>query len=748
MAGTPRFLIGFGERLTEPVSPPLGGGGKPSPYSEEEARERLRPQVQRAARAANQLPSAACPNDRVVSVITLHPSFIAKSYFPGHLLRDVGFEPLGSQPRHLVPELNMHQTTTSDGVRQLETRPGEEERPTTELFVESSRATISRWATDLLSDEHDDDSGASDEIVRVEEYRLQSAKERLRLPADLPDEVPLEVVLHAAGDARYSYVLDAFEDFAEQLGVDADLDRRLPIGGLCFIPTTAPAERLDQLAEFSFLRVARPMPRLRLLEPVDTIARAADIQIAPPTDPPADPEIRVAVFDGGVEAGSPLAPWVTSKDVPGIAAPVPEYLEHGLMVSSAILFGSIDPETDLPTPFAHVDHYRVLDETSDQDPYELYDVIRRIESVLSQNDYPFLNLSIGPSLPMEDDEVHSWTAFLDQFLADGQTLATVAIGNNGRNDRESGNARIQVPGDAVNALCVGAANSQSDTWGRAPYSAVGPGRTPGLVKPDVVAFGGVPTEPFLTLASDLTVTARGGTSFASPATLRTALGVRGLFGDRLDPLALKALLIHTSQRCEVHNIHEHGWGRVLPDLEPIVVCPDGMARVVYQGTLDAGKYLRAQLPVPTKPLPGIVKIKATLCFSSDIEPDQPSNYTRSGLDVVFRPHDEKFVSQDSTVARTSPFFGKRPYASEAELRADAHKWGSSLSNPVFDIHYNARIGGHDGTQHAPIIRYAMVITVESTHTPDLYDEVLRTYATRLEALVPRIDIPLRIQAES
>ena len=99
MAGTPRFLIGFGERLTEPVSPPLGGGGKPSPYSEEEARERLRPQVQRAARAANQLPSAACPNDRVVSVITLHPSFIAKSYFPGHLLRDVGFEPLGSRPR-------------------------------------------------------------------------------------------------------------------------------------------------------------------------------------------------------------------------------------------------------------------------------------------------------------------------------------------------------------------------------------------------------------------------------------------------------------------------------------------------------------------------------------------------------------------------------------------------------------------------------------------------------------------------
>jgi len=183
-----------------------------------------------------------------------------------------------------------------------------------------------------------------------------------------------------------------------------------------------------------------------------------------------------------------------------------------------------------------------------------------------------------------------------------------------------------------------------------------------------------------------------------------------------------------------------------------------MARVVYQGTLTAGKYLRAQLPVPSEQLKGNVKITATLCFASEIEPDQPSNYTRSGLEVVFRPDEDRFNSPGSTVARTSPFFGQRSYASEAELRADAHKWetvlheantkrGSSLNNPVFDIHYNARVGGHDGTSLAPKLRYAMVITVESAHTPDLYDQVLRTYATRLEALVPRLDVPLRIDTE-
>lgn len=753
MADAPRFLIGFGERLTEPVPRPPGGGGAPPPYTLEEARRRIGAQVVTAAELAWQLPARACPVDEVVSVVTLHPSFIAKSHYPGGLLRAAGFEPLGSRPRYVVPDLNMHQVTRN-GVRQFEARPGEDERPTTDLFVVSTRDALRRWA-DHLVDEDEELRAGEEELVTIEEFRLPSTAERVRLPAELPEAVPLEVVLHAAGDESYAYVLEAFEAFALDLGVELDLDRRLPVGSLCFVPTVVPGDQIATLAEFAFVRVARAMPRLRLLEPVDTIARAANVRVALPEGPPIDPDVRVAVFDGGLAGDSPLAPWATSRDAAGVGAPVDELLEHGLMVSSAVLFGSIDPDHELPTPFAHLDHYRVLDDQSGTDPFELYDVVRRIEAVLSQSDYAFVNLSIGPALPIEDDEVHSWTAFLDQYLADGRTLTTIAVGNNGQKDRESGNARIQVPGDAVNALCIGAASSQGATWDRAPYSAFGPGRTPGLVKPDLVAFGGVSTEPFLTVANDSSVIATRGTSFAAPATLRTALGVRGLFGERLDPLALKALLIHTSERCIDHDPLEHGWGRIQPRLEPIVICPDGVARVVYQGSLTPGKYLRAQLPVPSEGLEGNVKITATLCFASDVEPDQPSNYTRSGLEVVFRPDETNFASTTSTVAKTSPFFGKRSFASEAELRADAHKWetvlhesatkrGSKLRNPVFDIHHNARRDGHDGTSSAPRLRYAMVITVESRRTPDLYDRVLRTYATRLEALVPRIGVPLRV----
>ena len=757
MANTPRFLIGFGERLTEPVLPPSGGGVAPPPYELTQARARLAPQFTQASNDAEQLPSAACPEDRVVSTLTLHPSFIAKSHFPARLLRAAGFESVGSRPRHIVPELNMHQVGKADGKPIYEPSPGTEERPTTELFVESTRADLQSWANHLENEEEELHDSA-ERIVIVEEYRLQTPQERLRLPMDLPEELPLEVVLHSAGAIEYNFVLGAFEAFALELGVDADLDRRIAVGGLCFVPTLAPSNQLERLAQFSFMRVARQMPRLRLLEPVGMVTRVAqEIEVSLPSNQPLDPDLRVAVFDGGADPNSPLAPWVTSRNVPGIGAPVNDFVDHGTAVNSALLFGSINPDSALPEPISHIDHYRVLDDKSDEDPYELYEVLRRIESVLSQNDYSFVNLSIGPQLPIEDDEVHSWTAFFDAYLSDGRTLATIAIGNNGGFDRRSGNARVQVPGDCVNALSVGAINSQGVTWDRAPYSAFGPGRTPGVIKPDVVAFGGVDSEPFLTLAADNSVVSISGTSFASPTALRAALWVRSLFGERLDPLALKALLIHTAEQHESRDPHQFGWGRVSPELESIVVCGDGMARVVYQGTLTPAKYLRAQLPIPKEGLEGNVTVKATLVYASEVEPEQPSNYTQSGLEVIFRPDETRFNSETSTAAKSSPFFTNKKLASEAELRADAHKWetvlhevvnkrSSSLNNPVFDIHYNARLGGHDGTSLAPKLRYAMVITVESKRTPDLYDRVLLTYATQLEALVPRVNIPLRIQS--
>jgi hypothetical protein len=69
--------------------------------------------------------------------------------------------------------------------------------------------------------------------------------------------------------------------------------------------------------------------------------------------------------------------------------------------------------------------------------------------------------------------------------------------------------------------------------------------------------------------------------------------------------------------------------------------------------------------------------------------------------------------------------------------------GSSLSNPVFDIHYNAREGGAS-TRSADKIRYALIISVEAPKHADLYNDILRTYAKTLVPLQPQVSLPIRI----
>lgn len=64
---------------------------------------------------------------------------------------------------------------------------------------------------------------------------------------------------------------------------------------------------------------------------------------------------------------------------------------------------------------------------------------------------------------------------------------TVAVGNDGAHGQNRG--RIQPPADAVNAFAVGASGGSHEKAGRASYSCLGPGRSPGVVKPDAIAFG-------------------------------------------------------------------------------------------------------------------------------------------------------------------------------------------------------------------------------------------------------------------
>ncbi len=736
MPSEERFLLGYGERLTGPVAAPHGAPPPGPAYEFEEAVQRLAPEVVQLTSILDDLPADACPDNEAVAVLTLHPQSLAKSYHPKRLLDQYNLRQVGSRPVEVTPD---------KWTRQGDPEPSH----STELYVAGPRPSFSRWAADFAESPFRINAA----IQRIEEVRAPNPGDRIRNldHAERSDAgLLVELIIHAS--ATDDYIIEAFQRYAETVGVDAKLDRRLFAGGLCFLPAEGSAAQIRELARFAFLRTARPLSRLR---GVPVVERATPMPALPPALLPSqdaiDGDIRVAVFDGGLPDNSPLAAWVQAIELPGIGTKVPELEAHGHDISSALLFGSLTPGENAPRPFARVDHYRVLDEDARNDPFDLYDVLQRIDSVLSEKKYEFANVSIGPYMCIEDDDIHPWTALLDSHLASGQTLVAIAAGNNG----EDIERRIQVPSDTVNGFTLGAADSVKDGWQRAPYSAVGPGRAPGFVKPDLLDFGGSPTEPFIVTDREpgAAVAFTMGTSFSAPSALRRGIALRAHFGERLTPLGIKALLIHAADDGQFDK-SDVGWGRIAPRLEDIMVCGDGQVRVIYQGVLTPAQYLRAQIPLPPNQLPGNVKISATFTYATETDPEDPGNYSRAGLDITFRPNDERFEDDDAVDPSPRPFFRRSAYDSEGSLRRDAQKWettlnhsetmrGSGLHNPVFDVHYNARQNGGDA-RSPRAIPYALVVTVESRRTADLYDRVVRAYAGRLEALVPVIELPVRV----
>ena len=732
------FLLGKGERLTSDIVVKSGGGPKEAPYTFGEARKRLTPMVAEASSNLDDLPADACPRDEAVISLTMNPEFIAKSYYPIELIRDVGIKVIGSRHRKTTPEKRSRGREATETV-------------TTELLARGSRSAIRSWSENLPNWREDRSSAKA--LISIEE--VTAPRPSAKIKGYLPDDgrITIETVLHAT--AMELGTLQAFAVYLKGRDIDAAFQRCFFVKGLCFQALDVPAERIEEIATFTAVRSLRQMPELRVIRPTVRSAAVPASSLELPDEAPVSKDVRVAIFDGGLPENHPLTDWVIPHELPNLQPATAEFVAHGVGVSSAALFGHIDPRQPLPQPYSYIDHYRVLDDDLRQNPHELYEVLDRIDCILSSQEYDFVNLSLGPRLPIEDDDVHAWTAVLDDRLSRVSTLAMIAVGNDGESDSALGFDRVQVPADCVNALAIGACDTPDDDWKRASYSSKGPGRSPGLVKPDLVDFGGKMGRPFVVMASDMmpALSQIWGTSFATPSVLRLGTGVRAYFGANLNHLAIRSLLVHTCEASD-DDYTEIGWGRVARTLDDVILCDDDTVRVVYQGEISPAKYIRAPIPIPTEPIGGMVNIKATICYKSQTDPHHPSNYTRAGLELTFRPNDKKFSRDSQVHPDSSGFFGSSlPGATEDELRRNAWKWenclhaskrkrGSSLHNPCFDIHYNARLGGRN---FAPPenLNYDMVVTVHAKGVADLYNQVVRDYATQIEPLRPIMEIPVR-----
>lgn len=710
------ILIGYGETLVSPVTLAKGGGTKRYPYEFSTIKSKLSKKIQRVVEEVKAAAPATIPNGEAVVEMTLHPAFLAKSYFPKQLLSEFNLRHVGSKGRFVHPERSLRKDAPEEG----------EAAPV--LFVAGARASFEALNSGLSR------QGLSkvfqDDYRKIEDFQIFSPEHRIKWINDVSDDLDLEVVLHAG--THQKYILDGFISWAIECDAEVFVDKAIYVPMLTFVPVSVSRENLEKLAQFSFIRAIRSIAPLRVHRPVVVRAAKIDVDVGLPSEPALNSDISVAVFDGGIGHAN-LLPWVDeytwedTKDTTG------KLLMHGNAVTSTILFGeSTNVEGRLPRPYARVRHYRVIGRQDGRDP-DLFDVLHKIDWVLRNDPPDFINLSLGPCIPIDDDDVHVWTTLLDHRLSNGLTFATVAVGNDGE-DPDPIMSRVQPPSDMVNAMGIGAANSQGSAWARANYSCIGPGRSPGLMKPDGLAFGGSEEEPFHVYSpGEGGVIGLEGTSFAAPLVLRAAIGVSASLDAPLSATALKALMVHRAEAHETAGGRETGWGRFETDPGNLIVCLDNEAMVIYQGVINPGQPIRAKIPFPDLQLKGKVTIRATFSFSAPTDPAHSLNYTKAGLSVIFRPV--------GNTKRTVSFFNQDNFDSESDLRRDAQKWEACLSRerrfnpstlrePVFDVEYLTREEGkamHSKDQQP--LPYVLIVTVSVDKTPGVYNNVLQKYKT-------------------
>ncbi|MFL1492557.1 S8 family peptidase, partial [Pseudomonas antarctica] len=564
------LLLGKGEALTSTNEIKRRSGTKNYPYTLEEVRGVLVPALFNVQQSLSELPRGAKPRGEGVFELTLHPAFLARSYFPKNIFIKSGLRDIGSKETTIIPR----KVADDNDVGKAQA--------TATIYVAGTEGAVGKLLGILNSPIIA--KNLEKELKEIESIKWIGNLEKIRGELKSDSTVhSFEVALHAGADEED--LVASFSDFVKQHAGKADLRRRIKVGGLTFVPVYATSEAMLKIANHSFLRVARPMPELRIAHPEMTRTTLGNFAAGLPYEASYSPDKFAAIFDGGLGT-SDLGTWATEIYYEDTGETHGNLLMHGNEVTSTFLFGRLSSEDEkLKRPFMNVHHYRVLSPISGRDP-DLFDVLLKIRDALDSGDYKFANLSLGPRMPINDEEVHAWTATLDQVCSRHGILVTVAVGNDGEVE---GADRIQPPGDMVNALAVGAADTSDKKWKRASYSCIGPGRSPGYVKPDGVAFGGSDNESFKVFNPLLgsTVGVKG-TSYSAPLTLRTAAGVACSTSYEMTAIALKALLVHHAESKARIGREEVGWGRFKEDSFALLECEDGVATIIFQGALEKG----------------------------------------------------------------------------------------------------------------------------------------------------------------
>ena len=558
--GTRYTVLGHGEAyIGTDYSPPRRAVvGTEEPPAFERAQALLRPQFEAVASSVRALKPGQ-RLDEVVVELRLNERFLAKSYRPDDLLKNTGLTARGMGTWE----------QTLDAARAAKKRPkrakdapeevGPVSVPSLSIYASGTDKSLQR-----LRDAIEGSVGGPavrGDLAHLEAIRLPTVQDRaIELETVDSDPMPIEIVLYDWDQRHRDAAVSRLRAIALRSGVvEEDFLVRSYTDGPTFVATVVPHDAVDEIRDLNFLRLARPLPRIALTRTALTMKMTA-----PPAPGKATPVAWIAAFDGGCKAdlphfdGSVVARDLTSKpEIPG-------YVSHGTAVASAAVYGSIAPGGTLSPPACGVLALRVLPDA--RNSLELYGAIDAIEYEVPRlaPEIQVVNLSFGPAGPITPSKPPSrFTYAIDRLTFETKKLFFTAVGNWGDKVGFDG---IQSPSDSVSNVSVGAYEVNPANGHRRPaaYTCKGPGRSGGVRKPDLLAFGGSHAAPFIVLdPSPGEMEGTMGTSFACPTAASLAAQVLARVDAPISEQACRALLIHATEPLDGESPHATGWG-VLP----------------------------------------------------------------------------------------------------------------------------------------------------------------------------------------
>ena len=220
-----------------------------APYTPEDAAVRLWPQLHRVCEALKALPDAACPGDRAIVILTMHPAETASGRRPLSLLKRLGLEVVGSRHATVVPERSFNRRIP-------------EEATTIELLVVGSREDYGYWDLTMAPTPFKS-------IRRIESIRLPGLEDRWRDRSvdgsrlDVNGRLVVDATLTSAR-LNPADVVGCLDEYVRTL--DGEVERRYErfTGMRIDVPLRVAVARLPELAQFSMLVSARPMARVAL----------------------------------------------------------------------------------------------------------------------------------------------------------------------------------------------------------------------------------------------------------------------------------------------------------------------------------------------------------------------------------------------------------------------------------------------------------------------------------------------------